>query len=196
MKKYVVIAGVNGAGKSTLYQTDDSLKNLPRVNVDEIVKEIGDWKNISDIFTAGKIAVKNITEYLEKGVSFNQETTLCGNMIVKNILKAKSLGYFIELHYVGVDSVEIAKERVKYRVQQGGHGIPERDIEKRYEETFKQLNFVLKECNLVAFYDNTESFRRFAICKNGELIRISRNVPKWFSKVKIGEEDSELILDK
>ena len=111
---------------------------------------------------ASAFSVKNITEYLEKGVSFNQETTLCGNMIVKNILKAKSLGYFIELHYVGVDSVEIAKERVKYRVQQGGHGIPERDIEKRYEETFKQLNFILKECNLVAFYDNTESFRRFA----------------------------------
>ena len=42
MKKYVVIAGVNSAGKSTLYQTDDGLKNLPRVNVDEIVKEIGD----------------------------------------------------------------------------------------------------------------------------------------------------------
>ena len=67
MKKYVVIAGVNGAGKSTLYQTDDNLKNLPRVNVDEIIKEIGDWKNTSDIFTAGKIAVKNITEYLKNG---------------------------------------------------------------------------------------------------------------------------------
>ena len=44
MKKYVIIAGVNGAGKSTLYQTDDDLKSLSRVNVDEIVKEIGDWK--------------------------------------------------------------------------------------------------------------------------------------------------------
>ena len=45
MKKYVIIAGVNGAGKSTLYQTDDNLKGLSRVNVDEIVREIGDWKN-------------------------------------------------------------------------------------------------------------------------------------------------------
>ena len=42
MKRYVIIAGVNGAGKSTLYQINDNLKNMPRVNVDEIVREIGD----------------------------------------------------------------------------------------------------------------------------------------------------------
>ena len=185
MKKYIVIAGVNGAGKSTLYQTIENLKEMPRVNVDEIVREIGDWKNIADVFKAGKMAVKRIMQYFDEGITFNQETTLCGQTIIRNILKAKELGYFIELHYVGVDSVEVAKDRVKYRVQQGGHGIPESDIEKRYEETFERLNCILKECNLIAFYDNTESFRRFAICKNGELVRISHNVPKWFSKVLV-----------
>ena len=45
MKKYVIVAGVNGAGKSTLYQSDNYLKNMPRINVDEIVKEIGNWQN-------------------------------------------------------------------------------------------------------------------------------------------------------
>lgn len=187
MKKYVIIAGVNGAGKSTLYQTNDNLKIVPRVNVDEIVKEIGDWQKIEDVFKAGKIAVKKIAQYFEEGISFNQETTLCGKSIIKNIKKAKSLGYFIELHYVGVDSVEVAKERVKHRVENGGHGIPESDIEKRYEETFKQLTYILNECNLIAFYDNTESFRRFAICKNGELVRVSHKVPNWFSKVQMNK---------
>ena len=185
MKKYIIIAGVNGVGKSTLYQTIDSLKGMPRVNVDEIVREIGDWQNLSDVFAAGKIAVKRIVKYFNEGITFNQETTLCGQTIIRNILKAKELGYFIEMHYVGVDSVEIAKDRVRHRVQQGGHGIPESDIEKRYEETFERLNFILKECNLVAFYDNTESFRRFAIYKNGKLVRISQKVPKWFSKVEV-----------
>ncbi len=43
MKKYILIAGVNGAGKSTLYETLDILKDMPRINTDEIVKkwEIG-----------------------------------------------------------------------------------------------------------------------------------------------------------
>ncbi len=99
-------------------------------------------------------------------------------------VKQKKLGYFIELHYIGVESVQIAKERVRYRVGQGGHGISEKDIEKRYIETFRQLNRILKECDIIAFYDNTENFRRFAICKNGELVRVSRNAPKWFSKIE------------
>lgn len=185
MKKYILIAGVNGAGKSTLYQSYDALKDIPRVNTDEIVREIGDWRNPSDIFNAGKIAVGKISQYLNEGVTFNQETTLCGQTIIKNILKAKELGYFIELHYVGVDSADIAKKRVMHRVEHGGHGIPEKDIEKRYDETFVQLKKVIKECNLIAFYDNTETFRRFAICKNGELVRISRNVPEWFVRIGI-----------
>ena len=124
MKRYILIAGVNGAGKSTLYQINDNLKNMPRINVDEIVKEFGDWKNTKDIFKAGKIAVEKIEKYFDEGITFNQETTLCGKSVVKNIYKAKELGYFIELHYVGVESVEIAKDRVKHRVEQGGHGIP------------------------------------------------------------------------
>lgn len=187
MKKYVIIAGVNGAGKSTLYQTNDNLKNMPRVNVDEIVREIGNWKNSDDVFKAGKIAVKKILQYMSEGISFNQETTLCGNTIVQNILKAKELGYSIEMHYVGVESVGIAIDRVKHRVEQGGHGIPERDIEKRYVETFQKLNKVLPECDLIALYDNTQSFRRFAILKNGKIVRLSHNIPKWFAKLEIAQ---------
>ena len=102
MKKYILIAGVNGAGKSTLFHVLDELKDMPRVNTDEIVKQFGDWNNFSDTFKAGKQAVKMINEYFNNGITFNQETTLCGNNILKNIKKAKELGYYVELHYVGV----------------------------------------------------------------------------------------------
>ena len=183
MKKYVIVAGVNGAGKSTLYQSNNYLKNMPRINVDEIVNEIGNWQNTKDVFKAGKIAIQKINTYFEDSITFNQETTLCGKSMIKNISKAKELGYFIELHYIGVETVEIAKERVTHRVEQGGHGISEINIEKRYIETFNQLNSILDTCNLIAFYDNTKEFRRFAICKNGKLVRVSRNVPDWFRKV-------------
>lgn len=109
MKKYILIAGVNGAGKSTLYQTLHSLHEMIRVNTDEIVRRIGDWRSIERQIEAGKIAVSQLKECFEKGVTFNQETTLCGKSVIKNIKKAKEKGYIIELHYVGVDSVEIAK---------------------------------------------------------------------------------------
>lgn len=182
MKKYILIAGVNGAGKSILYLSMPNLHNMERVNVDEILKEFGDWRKKEDVIKAGKIAVRKVAQYLDAGITFNQETTLCGKTVLKNINMAKKKGFFVELHYVGVDSVEIAKERVAERVRHGGHGIPERDIERRYVKTFHNLRKILSDCDLTAFYDNTIEFRRFAIYKNGEPIRISHNVPKWYKK--------------
>ena len=93
MKKYILFAGVNGAGKSTLYNTNDAFKGMERVNSDEIVKSFGDWKSTADSLEAGKIAIRKINELFYEGVTFNQETTLCGKAIIKNISRAKKLGY-------------------------------------------------------------------------------------------------------
>ncbi len=181
MKRYVLIAGVNGAGKSTLYQTIDSLKKMERVNTDEIVRRLGNWDSIKNQVEAGRIAVKKIRNFFEQGISFNQETTLCGRSIKKNIEIAKSLGYFIELHYVGVDTVEIAKSRIAYRVENGGHGIPDADVERRYIESLKNLPDVLEQCDFAVLYDNTVQFRRFAVYENGKLSIEMGTRPKWFS---------------
>ena len=78
MKQYIVFAGVNGAGKSTLYQTFPRFQNMPRINTDEILKTFGDWKVTSDVMKAGKLAVQELNRCLSAGISFNQETTLCG----------------------------------------------------------------------------------------------------------------------
>lgn len=182
VKKYILIAGVNGAGKSTLYQSLQSMQDMPRVNTDEILRGFGDWRNMADVMTAGKMAVKRIAKYFDEDITFNQETTLCGKSILNNITRAKKQGYFIELHYIGVENVDIAKERVAARIKQGGHGIAEQDIEKRYIDTFENLKIVLPESDLAVFYDNTIEFRRFAIYKNGKPIRISHNVPMWYER--------------
>ena len=180
MRKYIIIAGVNGVGKSTLYQSSREMHGMERINTDEIVREIGAWNNFNDVMTAGKIAVEKIQYNFLNGISFNQETTLCGQMILNNICKAKELGYTIEMHYISVESVNIAKERVHMRVQLGGHGIPDSDIERRYIESFVQLNKIIQNIDLLALYDNTIAFRRFAIYRNGNIVKISHNCPKWF----------------
>ena len=76
--------------------------------------------------------------------------------------------------FISVDSAETAKQRVEERVQNGGHGIPASDIEKRYIESFANLQYLLQECDLAVFYDNTD---RFAIFHKGKLVRLSLNVP-------------------
>lgn len=187
MKKYILIAGVNGAGKSTLYYINDSLNSINRINTDEIVHTIGDWRNISDVARAGRMAISLINDCFSKNLSFNQETTLCGNSIFRNINKAKELGYVIELHYVGLNSPELAKERIRHRVEMGGHGIPDEDVDRRYVESLKNLKRAIPLADITAIYDNTVSFRRFAIFRNGKLYRLSRTVPEWFNNSGIIE---------
>lgn len=180
MPKYVVFAGPNGSGKSTLYLTNKDIFNVPRVNVDEIVcQNNGDWKNAADVVAAGKIAIRKINSCLDSRISFNQETTLCGKSAIQNIKKAKNLGYTIELYFVYVDSVEIAKQRILQRVAAGGHGIPEADIERRYTESLGKLKEVIPLCDKVELYDNSRRFRRVASIKSGKIIAFFNEIPEW-----------------
>ena len=78
IEEQILFAGVNGAGKTTLYQTKPHIHNMAQVNLDEIVRKNGDWKNQGDIMEATREAVSMIKNYFETGISFNQETTLCG----------------------------------------------------------------------------------------------------------------------
>lgn len=159
MPIYTIFAGVNGAGKSTLYSTliQENHDFGVRVNSDEIViSNGGDWRNQSDQSKAMKMAVKLIKDCMNKGVSFNQETTLTGRSMINNILKAKRLGYKIIMNYVGLSSPELAIQRVAYRVSMGGHGIPEEDIKRRYYVSLSKLKELMPLINELNIYDNSD----------------------------------------
>lgn len=180
MKKYILFAGVNGAGKSVFYQTMSSeIAGMPRVNTDEIVKSFGNWQNFADVIKAGKIAIQQIEDNFAQGKSFNQETTLCGASVMKNIRKAKKLGYYIVVYYIGIVSADTAKERVKQRVKNGGHGIPDKDIERRYTESLQKLKEVIPICDEITLYDNTGTFTAVAVYKNGKLLWAQNPLPSW-----------------
>jgi predicted ABC-type ATPase len=68
---------------------------------------------------AGKTSIYNSIYYNEnkdEKISFNQETTLSGRSILKNIKLAKENGFYISMNYIGVGNSQIAKDRVKVRV--------------------------------------------------------------------------------
>lgn len=180
MKKYIIIAGVNGAGKSTLFHTFEYLKNMPRVNMDDEVRAIGSWKNEKDVFYGGKNATSLLNSLIKGDETFNQETTLCGRSILSNIEKAKRNGFFVEIHYIGLATIQLAKERVCDRVKKGGHGIPDSDIERRFQESFSQMKSLLSKVDRAIFYDNTSELRRFAVYESGELKQESFSLPAWY----------------
>lgn len=179
-KFYILIAGVNGAGKSSLYKGLKILDGMPRINADEIARTIGDEKDVRVALAAGKKAIELRNELFEKGESFNQETTLSGHDAIRNIEKAKSLGYRVEMYYVGVDSAELCKQRIRNRVMTGGHYIPDEDVDRRFNTSFENLKKVLPECDTVYFYDNTEQMTLFSVYKAGKFIYYDTGLPQWF----------------
>ena len=141
LKRLYIIAGCNGAGKTTA-----SFNILPEllqckefVNADEIAKGISPFQPESVSIEAGRIMLSRIDDLLLSGSDFAFETTLASRLFVSTIEKAKRLGYFVTLVFFWLDSVDLAKSRVKSRVSQGGHFIPHTVIERRYKAGIKNL---------------------------------------------------------
>ena len=183
MKKvFYLFAGVNGAGKSTLYNSEslnNDIKNTIRINTDEIVREIGDWKNNSDQLKAAKMAINLRNECFLYGKSFNEETTLTGKTILKTIDRAKELGYELQLFYVGVSSTEIAKERIKSRVEKGGHHIENDIVEKKYYESLKNLKEILLKFDKVYLYDNSKKYKNIFSFSNNKILFKDNKSISW-----------------
>ena len=187
MKKiFYLFAGVNGAGKSTLYNSeklDNDIKNSIRINTDEIVKKIGIWKNNSDQIRAAKIAINLRNECFQYDKSFNEETTLTGKTILKTINKAKELGYELQLFYVGVNNPEIAKERIKIRVEKGGHNIENDVVEKRYYESLTNLKEIISKFDKVYLYDNSKKYKNIFSFSNNKILFKSDESISWAKEV-------------
>ena len=100
MPTYTIFAGVNGAGKTSIYQSIyyNENKNEKRINTDEMVARIGSWQDKHLQLKCGREAVKLIKEYINNKISFNQETTLCGKSIIRNIQLAKNNGFYIVIN--------------------------------------------------------------------------------------------------
>lgn len=134
MPNIFIIAGCNGAGKTTASFTilPEMLDCKEFVNADEIAKGLSPFQPESVSFHAGRIMLERIDELLNSGVDFAFETTLTTLSYVSTIQFAKEKGYTISLLYFWLNDVNLAIERVKTRVNEGGHNIPEETIRRRY----------------------------------------------------------------
>ena len=194
MKKiFYLFAGVNGAGKSTLYNTeslDINIKDTVRINTDEIVRKIGNWKNDSDQIKAAKIAINLRNDCFQYGKSFNEETTLTGKTILKIIDKVKEQGYELQLFYVGLNSSDIAKERVKNRVEKGGHNIENDVIEKRYYESLKNLKKIISKFDKVYLYDNSIKYKNIFLFSDNTILFKDKNITWSREAIEIMENST------
>lgn len=157
-KRLFIIGGCNGAGKTTA--SFNILPELLRckefVNADEIARGLSPFQPEKVALEAGKLMLKRIEELMSLGEDFSFETTLSTKSFTKTIEKAKEMGYYVSLIFFWLDSVELAKDRVRTRVREGGHNIPNEVIERRYTAGIKNLfNLYCNRVDMLFIYDNS-----------------------------------------
>ncbi|MGX6592760.1 zeta toxin family protein [Cetobacterium ceti] len=103
--------------------------------------------------------------------------------MLRTIKKAKELGYIIDLHFVSVDNVTIAKERVHQRVLKGGHNISEEAIERRFLESRENLKKIINICDKITIYDNTKILTPIVYIKDNKILYKNDFLPEWLNYI-------------
>lgn len=126
------------------------------VNADAIAAGLSPFRPLEVSVDAGRLMLKRIRELAESGRAFAFETTLASKSFAPFLARCKRQGYSIRLIYIWVNSVELAVERVKRRVESGGHHVPEGTVRRRYERSLKNFfRLYLPLADEWRFYDNS-----------------------------------------
>ena len=192
-QKYLyIISGANGSGKSTLAEVLLKEKNLEFLNADEIAKELAPNAINSVPISAGKEYFKRLKLYFDNKKSFAVESTLSGNNVIRIIKRAQDLNYKIILVYSFLQNCTTCIERVKKRVKNGGHNVPEEDIIRRYYKSlvkfWNEYRFMVDEWTLFFNgYDYAPIIVSFGVRDKYEVIN-KQTQDKFNSILKLAKE--------
>ncbi len=145
-KRIFIIAGPNGAGKTTF-----AMEFLPNeahcptfINADLIAAEVNPLQPDLAAIQAGRLMLKTIHDCVAKEESFAFETTLSGNGYARLIPPWQEKGYLIKLFFLRLPTPEMAIARVRQRVMEGGHNVPEQTIRRRYRSGWRNFNSIYR----------------------------------------------------
>ncbi|KAA8484087.1 putative ABC-type ATPase [Arcticibacter tournemirensis] len=184
-KSLYIIAGCNGAGKTTASFTilPEIIECREFVNADEIAKGLSPFQPEKVAIEAGRIMLSRINELLKANESFAFETTLSTRSYKNKILEAKQKGYSTMLLFFWLENVELAKERVKSRVAEGGHNIDPEVIERRYHKGINNLfNIYLPIVDDALVFDNSLGRHELLAQKDGRGLIVVNDVK--FNRLK------------
>ncbi|WP_307346282.1 zeta toxin family protein [Metabacillus malikii] len=183
---FFVFAGNNGSGKSTLRSLIiDKIGVDINIDPDAIARRIDPENPEKNRISAGKEVIRSVNKYIKEGKDFSIETTLAGKNAIKQMQKAKEMGFEITMFYVALNNVQQNIERVAMRVKNGGHHIPTEDIRRRNNTSFKHLyNYANMIDNLILI-DNSEDVGEIVLeVINGIITFEVINLPQWSLPVR------------
>ena len=136
-----IIAGPNGAGKTTFAReflpNYADCKNF--INADLIAQGMSPFSPETAAFHAGRLMLGEINLFARRGADFGFETTLSGRSHLHLIRQLKTQGYAAHFFFLWVPSVDLALSRVRARVFEGGHNVPEVVVRRRFGRSIRNF---------------------------------------------------------
>lgn len=157
-KEIVIVAGPNGAGKTTFALTylRFEARGLPFLNADLIAAGLAPLGSHHSDVLAGRLMLEEIDGLVAEGQSFAFETTLAGRGYLRRIEQWRRIGYRVTLVFLSLPSADHAVQRVRRRVDQGGHHIPEDVILRRFSAGMDNFQSVYSQrVDSWALFDNS-----------------------------------------
>ncbi|RZK55863.1 MAG: toxin [Pedobacter sp.] len=112
--------------------------------------------------------------------SFSFETVFSHPSKLELIDLAKMNNYKVYLYFIGTETPVMNMERVKDRIQKGGHSVEAEKVEKRYFLTMGLLMDMIKKVDETYLWDNSGIKHKFlGNIKNGFAEFEQLNIPNW-----------------
>jgi len=165
----VVIAGPNGAGKSTAAPglLEGLLGIEDFVNADVIARGLSAYNPEGAAIEAGRIMIARLRELAADERDFAFETTLASRSFAPWIARLRTeQGYIFRLNYLWIPGPELSIGRIKGRVRDGGHHVPDDVVRRRYAGGLRNF-FELYQpiADIWMMYDNTDPSARTVIAE-------------------------------
>ena len=184
----LILAGANGSGKTTIAERLIPHKRFKDfINADEIARGLSPFDPTSQRIEAGRITLQRQKDCINQNKSFAIETTLSGKSLAQLIKLAKQNNYQIQLMYIYISDIRVNLNRIKERVQQGGHAVPVKDAKRRYLRSLNNLFHIYYDlCDIISLYDNTEGAPHLIAFKpSHEQGLYVTNVDTWKNMMKL-----------
>lgn len=138
-RKLIIVGGPNGAGKTTFAMEDLARRGGVYLGANAIAAELSPGNPAAAAIEAGRLFLERYDQLTQSEQRLIVESTLAGKSLARMIASAKALGFRIELNFIFVDSEDVSLSRVRQRVGNGGHDVPEADVRRRFARTI--VNF-------------------------------------------------------
>ena len=175
----IVIIGANGAGKTTWGRAHRSWLPRPFYNVDVIADGLGDADDSELQREARALVDERMKAHIRAGHTFGFESTYSGRSRPAFVKKAKSQGYTTRAVFMGTATHRLNSARVRCRVREGGHDVPENEIVRRWTAVWYNLLGTWDVLDTIEIVDNSGAAPRLVASKQGAEVQIWGALPAW-----------------